>query len=39
MKKFSNISKFIRLEAILIHFNRSNLCKKIELDYTLALVT
>ena len=37
MRQCSNTLELIRLEAILIHLNKPNLCKKKEFDYTLAL--
>ena len=37
MRQCSNTLELIRLEAILIHLDKPNLCKKKEFDYTLAL--
>ena len=37
MRQCSNILDLIRLESILIHLNKPNLCKKKEFDYTIAL--
>ena len=37
LRKCSNIIDLIKLEAILIHLVKPNLCKKKEFDYTIAL--
>ena len=37
MRQCSNTLELIRLEDILIHLNKPNLCKKKDFDYTLAL--
>ena len=37
MRQCSNTLELTRLEAILIHLHKPNLCKKKEFDYTLAL--
>ena len=39
MNQLFNTLELIRLEAILTHLNKPNICKKIEFDYTSALVT
>ena len=39
MRQCSNLLDLIRLEAIFIHLNKYKLCKKKEIDYTIALLS